>query len=327
VRRLHRWFRCRGGPAILMYHRIATPDVDPWGLSVSPERFSKQVQALCARRTVLSMDAFVGRLQSGDLPHDAVAITFDDGYLDNLHQAKPILEAAGVPATVFLTTSRIGTGEEFWWDEIARMVLSRREPLSTCLTMADDDLQIDLPHLDPKKEPRLTWRAWHRPVTAREAAYQTLWKNLQGYAPERRDESMVQLRRVFGATRPNPEDLPMCAADVRALVSECVSVGAHGFTHQSLTSLPLVARVDEIERSRMETEGLSALPVTGFTYPHGDRDAETIEMVRRAGFRWACSTREATINPLRANLHDLPRIAVGDWRANMLLGKLSALST
>ena len=119
VRRLHRWFRRRGGPAILMYHRIAVPKVDPWGLTVSPERFAEQVQALRARRTILSTDAFVARLRSGDLPHDAVALTFDDGYLDNLRQAKPILEAAGVPATVFLATGRIGTGEEFWWDELA----------------------------------------------------------------------------------------------------------------------------------------------------------------------------------------------------------------
>jgi peptidoglycan/xylan/chitin deacetylase (PgdA/CDA1 family) len=119
ARRLHRWFGRRGGPAILMYHRIATPDVDPWGLSVSPERFAEQVQALRAHRTMLPMDAFVARLRSRTLPHDAVAFTFDDGYSDNLRQAKPILEAAGVPATVFLTTGRIGADKEFWWDELA----------------------------------------------------------------------------------------------------------------------------------------------------------------------------------------------------------------
>ena len=46
VRRPHSLLRRRGGPAILMYHRIAKPDVDPWGLAVSPERFAEQVQAL-----------------------------------------------------------------------------------------------------------------------------------------------------------------------------------------------------------------------------------------------------------------------------------------
>src|ERR1700751_5164860 len=129
LRRVHRWFRRMGGPSILMYHRIATPDVDPWGLSVSPERFAEQVQALRTRRTVLSMDAFVARLRSRNLPHDAVALTFDDGYSDNLSQAKPILQATGVPATVFLTTGRIGTEKEFWWDALARMRLGRAEPL------------------------------------------------------------------------------------------------------------------------------------------------------------------------------------------------------
>ena len=118
----------------------------------------------------------------------------------------------------------------------------------------------------------------------------------------------------------------MCAADIRRLISNCISVGAHGCTHQLLTSLPPVARVEEIQRSRVEAEALSGLPVTGFTYPHGDRDAETIDMVRQAGYRWACSTCEATVDPLCANLHDLPRLAVSDWRANRLLARLGGVS-
>src|ERR1700759_463296 len=162
AKRMQRWFGRRGGPAILMYHRIATPEVDPWGLSVSPERFAEQVQALSMRRTILSMNAFVSRLQAGVLPHDAVALTFDDGYLDNLLQAKPILEAAGVPATVFLTTGRIGTDEEFWGDELARMVLPRTKPLCARLTLETGGLEINLPPIDRKTEPRVKWRALDR---------------------------------------------------------------------------------------------------------------------------------------------------------------------
>jgi peptidoglycan/xylan/chitin deacetylase (PgdA/CDA1 family) len=323
---MHRWFGRRGGPAILMYHRIATPEVDPWGLSVAPERFAEQIQALCVRRTILSMNVFVSRLQSGVLPHDAVALTFDDGYLDNLLQAKPILEAAGVPATVFLTTGRIGTDEEFWWDELARMVLPRTEPLCASVRLETHGLEINLPPIDLKTEPRVKWRALGRPVTAREETYQMLWRVLQGCAPERRRGAMAQLRQVFSVTTPNPADLPMRAADVRRLVSDCISVGAHGCTHQPLTTLGVAARAEEIQRSRVEAEALSALPVTGFAYPHGDRDAETIDMVRRAGYGWACCTCEATIDPLRADPHDLSRIAVGDWRAHSLLVKLGAIS-
>jgi peptidoglycan/xylan/chitin deacetylase (PgdA/CDA1 family) len=116
----------------------------------------------------------------------------------------------------------------------------------------------------------------------------------------------------------------MSAADIRRLLSNCISVGAHGCTHQLLTSLSPAARMEEIRRSRVEAEALSGLPVTGFTYPHGDRDAETIDMVRQAGYCWACSTCATIIDPLTANLHDLPRLQVGDWRAATLLVRLGA---
>lgn len=326
MKHLHRWLRPRDGPVILMYHRIATPEVDPWGLSVSPERFAEQIQVLRARRTILAMDDLVALLQSGGLPGDAVALTFDDGYLDNLLWAKPILEAADIPAIVFLTTGRIGTGQEFWWDELARMVLSRPEALSASVIMNANQLQINLPPVDPELEPRVTWRAWDKPETAREATYQKLWQALQGCPPEGREEVMADLRRLFGSTPPNPDDLPMDAAQVRLLVSGRISVGAHGRTHQLLTSLPAAARVEEIRRSRAEAEALSALPVTGFAYPHGDRDVETIDMVRRAGYGWACSTCETAINPRCADPYDLPRVAVGDWAANRLLVRLSAFN-
>jgi peptidoglycan/xylan/chitin deacetylase (PgdA/CDA1 family) len=327
MRQLYHWIRPSRGPAILMYHRIATPEVDPWGLSVSPERFVEQIQVLSAHRTPLSMDAFVQRLLLRRLPGDAVALTFDDGYLDNLRKAKPILESFGVPATVFLTTGRIGTNEEFWWDELARMILSRVAPISASVTVEDADLEIILPPIDRGMESRVDWRAWHQPVTAREKSYLTLWLALQKCTPEDRERVIVQLRRVLGATHPNPEDLPMCAADVRKLVSDRVSVGAHGCTHQQLTDLPKSLGLEEIQRSRVEAEVLSALPVTGFTYPYGDRNPETIAMVRSAGYHWACSTREATVDPLDADVHDLPRIAIGNWTADQLLAKMSAVKT
>lgn len=326
VRRVRRWLHPRGGPVILMYHRVATPEVDPWGLAVSPDRFADQVQALCARRTSLSMDAFVAYLQSGDLPRNAVALTFDDGYKDTLLQAKPILEAAGVSASAFLATGLIGTGEEFWWDELARMVLLRREPLSAGVTIATGSLQIELPPIDPEVEPRSAWRAWSQPGTARERAYQEIWQACWECALDGRKAAMEQLRRVFDATRPNPEDLPMGVEDVRKLVSDRVSVGAHGCFHQPLTSIPAAARFDEMLRSRAEAEALSALPVTGFAYPHGACDAETIAMARRAGYEWACSTNEAAITGKRVDLHALPRVAVRDWGGDALLARLDAVS-
>src|SRR5206468_8270348 len=124
--RIRRVFTDRHAPVILMFHRIAQPVCDPWGLAVAPALFAEQMQLLRERWIALSLPELVNRLHQGTLPRRAVAVTFDDGYVDNLEVAKPILERAGVPATVFLATGYVDKRSEFWWDELARMILAGR---------------------------------------------------------------------------------------------------------------------------------------------------------------------------------------------------------
>ena len=52
----------------------------------------------------------------------SIAVTFDDGYADNLHCAARLLQKHDVPATFFLTSGYLGGHEEFWWDELTRLV-------------------------------------------------------------------------------------------------------------------------------------------------------------------------------------------------------------
>ena len=77
-----------------MYHRIANPPVDPWGLAVQPDHFEEHLTVLRRSRRPLIMSEFFKRLERRTLPNDAVAVTFDDGYVDNLREAKPRLAAA-----------------------------------------------------------------------------------------------------------------------------------------------------------------------------------------------------------------------------------------
>ena len=117
----------------------------------------------------------------------------------------------------------------------------------------------------------------------------------------------------------------MAVEDVRKLVSDWVSIGAHGRFHQPLISLPVAARLEDMEKSREEAEALSGLPVTGFAYPHGACNPETVDMAGRAGYRWACAANENAIDHKRFSLHSLPRIAVGNWSGLTLLANLRAV--
>lgn len=96
--------RWRPGLRILMYHRVrCAPAYDQ--LSVHPDRFEQQMAALRRAGPVLPLDAALERLQRGAMREPTYAVTFDDGYLDNLQVALPILRAHAIPATIFVTVA------------------------------------------------------------------------------------------------------------------------------------------------------------------------------------------------------------------------------
>jgi peptidoglycan/xylan/chitin deacetylase (PgdA/CDA1 family) len=101
-----------------MYHSISSGRPDPWNLCVAPDLFAQQMQVLSDRFRVVSLAELRRAQTAGERLSRAVAVTFDDGYRDNLLAAKPILEKHELPATAFVTTGYIDSGRDFWWDEL-----------------------------------------------------------------------------------------------------------------------------------------------------------------------------------------------------------------
>ena len=94
---------------ILCYHGVASADEHLWDpqLYVSRETFARRLTMLdrhgCA---VLPLAEAIQRVYDGTLPPRAVALTFDDGYVDFMRHAWPLLRQHGFPATVYLATMR-----------------------------------------------------------------------------------------------------------------------------------------------------------------------------------------------------------------------------
>lgn len=113
----------RSGPRslILTYHGVGRRR---HAMTVSPEAFRGQMDWLAEHATVIELD----RAARGE---PGVAITFDDGFVDNLTNAAPVLQNHGFPATVFMVTERAGTfldnepdpdhGRLMTWSELARI--------------------------------------------------------------------------------------------------------------------------------------------------------------------------------------------------------------
>jgi peptidoglycan/xylan/chitin deacetylase (PgdA/CDA1 family) len=300
-------------PLILMYHRIADEPADPWGLSVHPARFEEQLALLRRTRDPLPLADFVGRLRAGTLPPRAVALTFDDGYVDNLVAAKPRLTAVGIPATVFLATGYLDRSGEFWWDEVAGLVLLESGCEAIELDLGGSLTRFELGSEPPPRESR-TWRGWTAPTSKRQAAFVAIWDALRRLEDDERQERMAKLRAGFAAGRPrNGVGRAMTGEEVRSLVSDgLIAIGAHTMTHPILTEIGAGDCACEILRSKQICESLIGATVNGFAYPYGSMNEAVRAIVQAAGFDYAVCSLSGPVTGASEAMA-LPRLQVFDW--------------
>lgn len=105
------WGRGRGRLTVVTYHQVKDPADD--GSSVGAAAFRAQMQFLKANYAVLPLADAVKALNTAGARERLVAITFDDGYLDNATAAAPILRSLDLPATFFVSTDMIGGERPF----------------------------------------------------------------------------------------------------------------------------------------------------------------------------------------------------------------------
>jgi len=111
--------------SVIVYHSISTP-LEPMAgeIDISPERFEQQLRWLSRRRRVVPL---VETLCSRKYRH-VVAITFDDGYRDNLTVALPLLEKFQLPITLFVTAGFVDRDGYLSEEELREL---SRHPLIT----------------------------------------------------------------------------------------------------------------------------------------------------------------------------------------------------
>ncbi len=109
--------------AVLAYHQVVE-DGDGLEHAVSAQRFRAQLAFLREHGDIVSVAELLKRRQRTARPARwTFALTFDDGYASLARVAHPILLAAGIPATVFLTTGFMDDRTAHpWWDQLRRFV-------------------------------------------------------------------------------------------------------------------------------------------------------------------------------------------------------------
>lgn len=282
----------RGRLAVLLYHRVLER-ADPLRPG-EPDlaRFTWQMETLARLCNVLPLSEAVQRLRAGTLPPRAVAITFDDGYADNLTLALPVLQRFGLPATVFVASGFLDGG--IMWNDLVLESFAR--------VQGKVDLgPVGLGEVELADD-----------VTRRQTAQRVL--EAIKYLPlKARLEKARALADHLGVEPPG--DLMLTSEQLRTLARGGIEIGAHTVHHPILAVLEEEAARTEIAEGRKALEDRLGRPVTLFAYPNGrpgqDYTPAHVKMLREMDFQAAFTTHWA-VNEKDSDPLQLARINVWD---------------
>jgi len=277
---------------ILIYHRVLDrPDVlRPH--DVDRDQFARQLRVLRRWFKVLPLREGVSRLLDRSLPGRAVAITFDDGYRDNLTNAVPLLEAAGMSATFFVATGSTGRGMMF------------NDLVTEAVRNCTDEV-FALPGLD-------TDFALGGSLEDRRATLGRILEHVKYLPFDERHAVADAAAEMYGVD--THQDGMMSRDEIRMVADAGMEIGAHTVAHPILLNLDDDAARAEIEMSKSALEEIIDSDVTGFAYPNGkfgrDFGRRDVELARAAGFDYAVATDWASASG-DDDVFRLPRISIG----------------
>jgi peptidoglycan/xylan/chitin deacetylase (PgdA/CDA1 family) len=296
-------------------------------MNVSPEHFAEQLAVLRARTRIVSAAAMASRSQRVDLPASAAAITFDDGYADNLSAARPLLEEADAPATVFVTT---GTpGQEFWWDRLQRVLLTPETlPAEFELELGGRSFRWKMTDLTVR---RRRWTRIRVPVRGPRPAAMGLLHRLMPLlrSADLASQSAALARIEAWANAPAAQPLhrAMTGAEIAQLAEGgLISIGAHTVSHPVMSRLPDSAQLSEVRSSRDWLADVLGREVRGFAYPFGQAGEYTmssVRAVRDAGCDWAYAAFPGFVGGNTPE-YEIPRMWVEDWNGEEFARRLDA---
>lgn len=238
----------RAGARILMFH--GTPRRQAGELR-------RQLAYLKRRFRILPLEAFA----SGEVPPDALALTFDDGLRSNVTVAYPILKSLGLPATYFVCPGLIDAGAWLWNHEARQRLYSLGR-------------------------------------AAREVEATVEWMKTLDIATRREAERRVRdITPGFVPSAAQREEFDLASwEELAGLDPALVTLGSHTLSHPILTTLTSAEARTEIRESRELIEKRLRRPAELFCYPNGDVDPAASEAVRRH-YRAAVTTRPGSVVP------------------------------
>ncbi|MEO0636518.1 MAG: polysaccharide deacetylase family protein [Pseudomonadota bacterium] len=277
--------RYRGRGSVFMFHEITTDRDDRLGMGCTVADFGATLSRIRASGyDFVSLAEAKQRLETGD-GRPFVALTFDDGYRDNIELALPVMERFEAPATIFVPTQMATREINAWWLAIRELVTLNSfvdvEPLSQSFVC------------ETRAEKLATY--WH--------LIDWIWQDF------RRADALSDVFERYGISMPDLVDRhAMDPAAVRqADQHHLIEIAAHTTSHRALATLSDAEALSEMVDNKRWLENLLGRDVPHFAYPYGrpaisgDREAR---LARKAGFNMALTTDPGSLFAEHAQFHN-----------------------
>jgi peptidoglycan/xylan/chitin deacetylase (PgdA/CDA1 family) len=280
------WQRAhRNSVSMLVFHGVCPPRATgdaraPIRARLSTADFERYVKLLSGWFTLVTVDDVADMLSGRTkMRPNCLALTFDDGYLNNATRAWPILKRHGATATFFVSTGYVETGRFLWADRLDHALRHLRPdvthvPVGGSLILADRRDRRHLPGLYDRVKAACDALGWA------EAARQT--EAIESLATSRLGDS--------------PDDLEWAGfmdwRQMRAMRDEGACFGSHTVTHAMLDELAAPRVREELALSKADIERNIGHPCLSVAYPRGRCTRRIALAAAEVGYRTGLLTVE-----------------------------------
>jgi peptidoglycan/xylan/chitin deacetylase (PgdA/CDA1 family) len=260
------------GLVVLGYHNVEGTACFPSAPGAGSRGLLQQFRALRKVANVVPIEDALQRMVDGaPLPPRAVAITFDDGYRDNLTVAGPMLRELGLPATCFLVPELLSGEVTPWWEELASAFQHAR---ATSVGWAEQRVPLGSPD-------------------ERRAAFKNVAADLKVMNGARRREAVTELVAEADPAEPYRPEREFLDWDGARRLQDYMTIGSHSLRHDILSCEGAEEQRTDILTARRRLQAELGTGAEVIAYPNGeaaDYDDRTVEAAENAGHTFGVTT-------------------------------------
>ncbi len=284
---------------ILCYHRVLTNNEIKGkyihhSMWLTPDSLERQINWMKSIGKIVGINTITDYSLKNNLPW--FSITFDDGWLDNYNNAFPLLKRHRIPATIFLATGAIDSGNLFWVDEFiekTQNLFFKRNYSKLYLWLEQNGL-------------------WNKKIHKQSNAGESL--NIVVEALKKLDRNVREavIRQFYDDFYINPApiiDNLMSWANVKEMSLAGINFQSHTRNHEILETASDELITRELLESKYAIETKLGKPVWHFCYPNARYNINKTELIKQAGYRFAYKIDNEPVKKTD-NPYLIPRILV-----------------